>query len=444
LTKRIQALCITMPKIKEKGIDRKMAPAIVDAARLHIELPKYEMHVLSNGVEVYLFNMGTQETMMVNWILDAGNWYEQSNLVAATTNHLLKNGTASKNAFAVNQHFEFYGSYLNRNCYNETAEVSLHCLSKHVRELLPVVAEIMNESLFPEEELDIYKKNMQQRLKVNLQKNEFVATRMIEAYLFGEQHPYGRFSREEDYISLQQVQLKDFFQRYYQNGKAVIFVAGVLPKDIVQQLEASFGKLNWGKHSLPVNDHTLHPSGEKKYRLQNSIDGVQGSIRLAKLFPNRKHPDFPKMQVLNNVLGGFFGSRLMNNIREDKGYTYGIHSYLMNHIQTSALLISTEAGKDVCEPALIEVYKEVERLRKEPISDEELLLTRNYLIGSILSELDGPFQVASRWKNYILNGLNEEYFYNSIRTIREVSPRELQEIAEKYLTMEDFYELIVV
>jgi zinc protease len=444
LTKRIQALCSTMPKIKEQGIDRTIAPAIVDAAHLHIELPKYEKHVLSNGVEVYLFNMGTQETMMVNWIMDAGNWYEQSNLVAATTNHLLKNGTSNKNAFAINQHFEFYGSYLNRNCYNETAEVSLHCLSKHVRDLLPVVAEIMNDSVFPQDELEIYKKNMQQRLKVNLQKNEFVATRMIEAYLFGEQHPYGKFSREEDFTSIQQEQLKDFFKQYYQNAKAVIFAAGLLPKDIVQQLESSFGAMNWGKHRLPVNDHALSPSAEKKYRLQNSTDGVQGSIRLAKLLPNRKHPDFPRMQVLNNVLGGFFGSRLMNNIREDKGYTYGIHSYLMNHIQTSALLISTEAGKDVCEPALVEVYKEVERLRNEPITDEELTLTRNYLIGSILSELDGPFQVASRWKNYILNGLDEDYFYNSIRTIREVSPQELQEIAVKYLTTDDFYELIVV
>jgi len=432
-----------MQKIKERGIDRKVSPPIVDAAHLHIELPMYEKHVLSNGVEVYLFNMGTQETMMVNWIFDAGNWYEEKNLVAASTNHLLKNGTIQKNAFAINEHFEFYGSYLNRNCFHETAEISLHCLSKHVHELLPVVAEIISESTFPEDELEIYKKNMQQRLKVNLQKNDFVANRLIEAYLFGEDHPYGKYSKEEDYISLDRSQLKRFFDEYYKNGKLLIFAAGLFPKNLVQQLEDSFGKLKLQKHALPVNQHSFAPSERTKFRIENTKEGVQGSIRLAKYFPNRKHPDFPKMQVLNNVFGGFFGSRLMNNIREDKGYTYGIHSYLMNHIQTSALMVSTEAGRDVCEAALVEIYKEMQRLRIEPISEEELLLTRNYLIGSILSELDGPFQVAARWKNYVLNGLNEDYFYNSIKTIREITPAELQAIAEKYLNADDFYEMIV-
>jgi zinc protease len=432
-----------MQKIKEKGIDRHASPRIVDPIHLHIELPMYERHVLSNGVEVYLFNMGTQDTMMVNWVFNAGNWFEERNLIASASNHLLKNGTIHKNAFAINEHFEFYGSYLNRNCYNETAEISLHCLSKHVQELLPVVAEIVNESIFPEEELEIYKKNMQQRLKVNLQKIEFVAARMIEAHLFGEEHPYGRYSREEDYGQLDQAEIRNFFERYYKNGQLVIFAAGVLPKNLVQQLEDSFGKLNLKKHALPEGDHSFHPSTDKKFRIQNSPDGVQGSIRLARYFPNRKHPDFPLMQVLNNVLGGFFGSRLMNNVREDKGYTYGIHSYLMNHIQTSALMVSTEAGKDVCEPALVEIYKEMDRLRNEPISDEELLLTRNYLVGSILSELDGPFQVAARWKNYILNGLTEDYFYNSIKTIREVRPEDLQEIAQKYLNKDEFYELVV-
>ncbi len=432
-----------MQKIKEKGIDRKITPPIVDAVHLNIELPMYEKHVLSNGVEVYLFNMGTQDTMMVNWIFDAGNWFEEKNLVASATNHLLKNGTTNKNAFAINEHFEFYGSYLNRNCYHETAEVTLHCLSKHVQELLPVVAELLVESTFPEDELDIFKKNMQQRLKVSLQKNEFVAGRLIEAYMFGEEHPYGRYSREEDYSNLGQQEIKEFFNQYYKNGQLIIIAAGVLPKNIVQQLEASFGKLHLKKHIRPENSLSFHPSSEKKYRIQNSTDGVQGSIRLGRYFPNRKHPDFPLMQVLNNVFGGFFGSRLMNNIREDKGYTYGINSYLMNHIQTSALMVSTEAGKDVCEPALVEIYKEMDRLCNEPISQEELMLTRNYLIGSILSELDGPFQVASRWKNYILNGLTEEYFYNSIKTIREVRPQDLQEVAQKYLNKNEFYELVV-
>jgi predicted Zn-dependent peptidase len=151
-------------------------------------------------------------------------------------------------------------------------------------------------------------------------------------------------------------------------------------------------------------------AAEKKYRVINDPDGVQGAIRIGTPFPNRHHPDFLKVQVLNSVFGGFFGSRLMSNIREEKGYTYGIHSYLENHVQQSAWVISTEAGRDVCEAAIVEVYKEMEILRNEPVDAEELLLVRNYMIGSILGDLDGPFHIINRWKNIILNDLDESFF----------------------------------
>jgi len=150
------------------------------------------------------------------------------------------------------------------------------------------------------------------------------------------------------------------------------------------------------------------------------------------------------MQVLNTLFGGFFGSRLMSNIREDKGYTYGIHSYFQNHIAESAIMISTEAGKDVCEETVKEVYHEMELLRREPVSEEELLLVKNYLIGTILGDLDGPFHIIGRWKNVVLNELPQDYFYSSVDAIKNVTPAHLQELANKYLQPDSFYELIVV
>ena len=148
--------------------------------------------------------------------------------------------------------------------------------------------------------------------------------------------------------------------------------------------------------------------------------------------------------VLNTLFGGFFGSRLMSNIREDKGYTYGIHSYVQNHIGNTAWIISTEAGKDVCEAAITEVYKEMQLLQDELIDEEELLLVRNYMIGIILGDLDGPFQIIGRWKNIVLNNLDETYFYDSIKTIKTITAKELQELAKKYLQPENFYELVVI
>ena len=151
-----------------------------------------------------------------------------------------------------------------------------------------------------------------------------------------------------------------------------------------------------------------------------------------------------KVQVLNNILGGYFGSRLMSNIREDKGYTYGIHSFLQNHIHESAWMISTEAGRDVCEATIAETFKEMKHLCDEPVGDEELHLVRNYMIGTILGDLDGPFQIIARWKNYILNNLGENYFNESITTIKNITPGELQELAKKYFQPDDFYRLTVV
>lgn len=422
--------------------DRKKAPAIVDAVDFHLQLKPADRYKLDNGVEVVSVNAGAEEVLSLEWVFYAGNWFEDQNLVAATSNFLLRNGTSKRTAFQINEHFEYYGSYLNRACYNETATITLHCLNKHVKELLPVVRELITDSVFPQEELDIYRQNMQQRLKVNLKKSDFVASRQIDAYLYGETHPYGKFSRLEDFNSLQREQLQAYYERFYRKGNFILFAAGKIPEDLPVLLNRYFGDLS--AEPIVVGPRLKEPATEKKYRLSNDPDGVQGSIRLARQFPNRHHPDFVKAMVLNTLLGGFFGSRLMSNIREDKGYTYGIHSYLQNHIHDTAWMISTEAGKDVCEATITEVYKEMQQLREEPVDEEELLLVRNYMMGSILGDLDGPFQIIARWKNIILNQLTEKYFYESIHTIRSITAEEIRELARKYLQPEDFYELVVV
>lgn len=425
-------------------INRTIAPPITDAVSFNLSLKPCDRYILDNHTPVYAVNAGAQDVVLIEWVFYAGNWYESKNIVAGTTNFLLKNGTASRNAFSINEYFEFYGAYLNRSCYNETATITLHCLTKHLHELLPVVAEILTESIFPEEELAICKQNQKQRLQVNLKKCDFVANRLIDEYVFGFHHPYGKYTSTVDYDALQRDELIAYYNQFYKHGTCKIFAAGKLPDKLDETLNKVFGSLPLNSNDLPAVTHALQPADEKKYRIINDAEGVQGAIRIAQPFFNRHHPDFPKVQVLNNIFGGFFGSRLMSNIREDKGYTYGIHSYFQNHIHHSAWMISTEAGRDVCEATITEVYHEMEKLRNEPIDQEELDLVRNYMIGSLLGDLDGPFQIISRWKTYILNGLDEKYFYNSIDTIRNISSEELQHLAQQHLNPEQFYELVVV
>ena len=425
-------------------INRKASPSIKDAVEFNLQLKPYEHFTLDNGVPVYCIDAGAQDVLQIEMVFYAGNWIEEKKNLAAVTNFMLKSGTGSRTAYQINEDFEYYGAYCNRACYNETVVITLSTLNKQLPFLLPVVTEMITDSVFPESELSIYKQNSKQRLSVNLKKSDFVAARLSDAYVYGENHPYGRYTNREDIDALETAEIKAFFQQYYVNGECVLFVSGKLPAGLQQQLNNAFGKLSLRKPSFSVNPIAVEPVTGKKYRIENDPDGVQGSIRIIRPFPNRHHPDFMKVMVLNTLFGGFFGSRLMSNIREDKGYTYGIHSYVQNHLQQSAWLISTEAGKDVCEATIEEVYREMKLLREEPIGAEELSLVRNYLMGTILGDLDGPFQIMGRWKNLLLNKLEENYFYESIQTIKTISAPELQELAKKYLVPDDFYELVVI
>ncbi|HQW83376.1 MAG TPA: pitrilysin family protein [Ferruginibacter sp.] len=425
-------------------MNRKEAPQIKDAIEFNLQLKPYRKFNLNNNVPVYAIDAGAQDLLQVEMVFYAGNWFEKQNGIAPATNSLLKNGTSKKTAFQLNEEFEYYGSYCSRACYNETAVVSISTLNKHVAALLPIVREMITDSVFSEDELNIFKQNTKQRLSVNLQKCDFVANRMTDVYLYGKDHPYGKYTDIAEVDAIERDLIKSFYKDYYINGQVVIFVSGKLPKDLEILLNSAFGDLPLRAFDNQFSKIETYPSAEKKYRIQNDVNGVQGAIRIAQLFPNRHHPDYMKVMVLNTLFGGFFGSRLMSNIREDKGYTYGIHSFVQNHIHNSAWMISTEAGKDVCEATIEEVYKEMKILREEIIDEDELLLVRNYLIGTILGDLDGPFHIKGRWKSLILNNLTDDYFYKSIETIKTISAEELRELAKKYLNPREFYEIVVI
>lgn len=424
--------------------DRKVSPPIKDAIDYHISLKKPEIFKLDNGVTVYNIHAGTERVVQLEWVFKAGNWYEKKNNVAAAANFLLKNGTTKHNAYEINEFVDFYGAYLNRTCYNETASITLHCLSHHLEQLLPIVREILTDAVLPDQELQIFKQNMKQKLSVNLRKCDFVAGRKIDALLFGEKHPYGIYSELTDYDALNREELLEHYNHYYRNGYCTVFSAGILPDNYAVLMNQYFGDLPLNTRLLEEVEHDIIKDPQQKWNILNDPDGVQAAIRIARPFPTRKHPDFPKVQVLNAVFGGFFGSRLMTNIREDKGYTYGIYSFLVNHIHGGAWMISTEAGRDVAAATVNEVYHEMQQLREKPVDQEELLLVKNYLIGTLLGDLDGPFQIIGRWKNLILNDLDERFFYHSVDTIKTIGAKELQELANQYLQPDQFHELVVV
>ena len=260
-------------------MNRKIAPTIKDAIDYTLHLKPYEHLKLDNGISVYTVNAGAQEVIQLEIVFYAGNSFEQQRGIAAATNFLLKNGTSTKTALQINEAFEYYGGYCNRVCYNETAVISLHSLTKHVNKLLPILNEMLTDSIFSEEELKVYKQNAQQRLKVNLQKAEFVAGRLIDSYVYGEQHPYGVYTNPLDIENITTDACKQFYEKYYLNGSCIIFAAGNLPPQFINELNAVFGKLHVNKTSIKVPLADVFPAVEKKYRIENDPNAVQGAIR---------------------------------------------------------------------------------------------------------------------------------------------------------------------
>ncbi len=426
------------------NLDRTQAPNILNATDFEFRLQPINSYELSNGIPLHYISAGVQEVLNIDWVFTAGIWQEPKGAVAQYVAGLLKNGTTNKTALVINEQIELYGASLRVSVGNDFATLTLSCLSKHAQKLLPLVYELLTESNFPDSEVQIFKQRSLQRLEVNLKKSSFVANRKIDELLFGKAHPYGHFNTKEEIEDIQSADLVQFLHEYYTSGNCKIFVAGKFPDSLIEYINIVFGSNNWGSTKPQSTiSYTVNASPEKKHRIINDPKGVQGSIRMAMPYIEKSHPDFAGSIVLNTLFGGYFGSRLMANIREEKGYTYGIYSYLYNNMHLGVFAISTEAGKDVSEAAVAEVYKEIERIKTEPIAKEELQLVKNYILGGLLGDLDGPFQIMSRWKNIILYGFQENRFYDNLKIYKEISCAEIQDLAKKYLVPENFYEVIV-
>ena len=425
-------------------IDRTIAPAIHDAVEFEFLLPSINTVKLDNGLPLYWLNAGVQDVVQIDWVFPAGLWYEQKASVAQGTAALLKSGTSKHTAAQINESLEYYGASLKVSASNDYATVTLYSLTKHLAVLLPMVHEIITDCTFPEHEVELHKRNAVQRLLVSLRQCEFVANQRVDALLYGSDHPYGRFSRKEGIEAVTREDLMTFFKAQYSLSNAKMFMAGNVGTNEVKEVNSVFGAGTHAEVSIIRSEHSIHPATERIHRISNDPNGVQGAVRVGRLFPNRHHPDYTPMVVLNTVFGGYFGSRLMSNIREEKGYTYGIYSSITPEIGGGSMIIHTETGTEVAEKAVKEIYNEMELLCSEAVDDEELLLVKNYLLGGILGDLEGPFSILRRWRSLILNGFDASYFNNNVQTFKTITPATLQTLAQKYLVPEDFYEVVVV
>lgn len=417
-------------------LDRTKEPAFgkIDT----IDLLEPSVQHLSNGMPVFSIDTGTQDILKVELVFGAGTTTSDKILVGSTTAKLLKEGTQKRTAADIAEAVDFYGAYLESEVTHEESSLALFTLNKHLRNTLPILAEVYSEPTFPEREFETFVLKSQQEMLVNEEKVGYLCSKGFSAALYGAEHLYGRSADTKDYGNLSRHDLIDFHSSYIKDRIKYIIVAGRTGKDTFKLLESFFGNNN--RLSIAESEIAISETSERTIHIDKE-GAVQNAIRIGRVLFNRTHPDFIGMQILATVLGGYFGSRLMSNIREDKGYTYGIGAGLVSMKGSGYLSISTEVGADVCQPALNEIYREIERLRKELIPSAELELVKNYMLGSILKSIDGPFHIADKWKMYLKYGFGVDAHHELIHRIKTITPERLRELARKYLQREDLIQV---
>ncbi|MET1057438.1 MAG: pitrilysin family protein [Pedobacter sp.] len=420
-------------------LDRTLIPESKQVNEINFISPKKQE--LDNGIKVFTVNAGKQELVRIELVFENVNWNESNPLQAIAVSHLINNGTKTLSAREIADKVDYYGAFLQTDYGADQSSIKVYTLNKHLEAVLPILWSVLNESIFPQQELDIFKQNQQQSLKVSLQKNDFIARKNFANAIFGNT-AYGSNIEVEDYQAIQREELTTYFSAAYKPENCTIFVAGKFEEPEYAILNAIFGKEWNNKDASAINHFSFGPSLTGELFIERP-DAIQSAIRMGLRSLNRTHADFPAFQVMNCLLGGYFGSRLMANIREDKGYTYGIGSAIVSMKDSGYFFIATEVGADVCSNALIEIEKEIDLLKSELVSDEELDLVRNYMLGSMLGSLENAFSHADKFKNIYFSGLGYEYYDNYIKTVKSIGAEELKALANKYLNTEEFTKVIV-
>ena len=424
-------------------LNRTIAPA--HAATTRFELIKPRQLTFANGLQVFVFDSGDQELVRIEWIV--GNVFvsEDRALLNNGVCDMLLEGTSTRSSAQLAEQVDFHGAFLVPSFGYDQSSLALFSLNRHLPSLLPLVREILTESVFPDKELATYIRNSSQKLQVSLKKNSFVARRQFNRAVFGETR-YGYTPEIIDYERIVRDDLLSLFSRQYRPQNGTLIVSGKVTDEVIRTLERLFGGQWQNDHvSLPIDAPPAFTpfSTTEEPIVVTRTDALQSAIRLGGPSIRRSHPDFPGLQVVNTLLGGYFGSRLMANIREDKGYTYNVGSGLASLKHCAFFTIASEVGVDVTEATLAEVQKEIQRLRDEPVPETELALVRNYMMGAMLGSLENVFSHANKFKNVYFSGLGLDYYDYYTDVVNTITPGEVQRLVNTYLDYDKMVKVVV-
>lgn len=408
----------------------------------NIEILPSKIHSLSNKIPVHIINGGSQDIVKIEFIFNAGIWDQKKPLIATLTSSMLNEGTNSMTASEIAEKFDFLGAHIGFSTSKHDASVTLFSLKKHFSETLTLIADLIKDSIFPEKEFKTVLTNRKQQYQIEHQKTNVLAKEKFTDLIYGKNHPYSNTYGIEAFENCSLQDVKDFYKEYYTPNNCYIIIAGKVDDQILNQVENLFGKGKWINQSKPSTfSYKIEESNEKLAFICKD-NAVQSTIRIGRKLFTKNHPDYIGMQLLNLILGGYFGSRLMQNIREDKGYTYGINSSMVSYLKDGHFSIITEVGDKVCKLAVQEIFIEIQRLREELILEDELSLVKNYISGEMLRNLDSPFALSDGLRVNLPFGLDNTYFTKFIKDLKLITAEKLRELANTYLKTEDLYLIV--
>ena len=419
---------------------QRIQPPVFPAEKIII--PEAKSLTLNNGVPVFLIEAGTEDIMRLEFTFKAGQVNEYLPLLASTTNRMLSEGSQNYTSEELNRILDYHGAFLNMSAEKDRAGIVLFFLSKHIEKVLELSREILFRPKFPETELNSLMKKRLRWFQVNREKVQNLAIDQFFESVFGKHHPYGHQVTEEDFTMMNPVLLADFHDKYYTPENMAIIVTGKIQERTAFLLNEYFGEIR-SKNIYIENSENIIKGERKKKNHIIKTGTVQSAIRIGSSTINKRHPDYPGLKILDSVLGGYFGSRLMKNIREEKGYTYGIGSSVNSLDLCGYKLISTEVGHKNLKQAIDEIHKEIRLLQTTPVEKEELAVIRNFMSGEMLRMFDGPFALAESFRSAWEFGLDNSYFYRLIEKIRTIEPDEIIELAKTYYNIDDLYQVTV-
>lgn len=422
-------------------LNRTLRPEIIEPNLLAVQSP--ERRVLPNGIPVNILNAGDSEVTRIDFLMEGGRWQQLQPLQSLFTNRMLREGTCRYTAAEIAEKLDYYGAWLELSSALEYSYVTLYSLNKYLPQTLDLLESIIKEPLFPEEKLQVIVDNNIQQFLVNSSKVDFLAHRGLVKSVYGEHHPCGYLVQEEDYHRIHPDVLREFYTRYYHSDNCTIYLSGRVNEECYHRIETLFGRESFGLSSHRPEKKKVAPLSiaEKRIFIERS-DALQSAVRMGMLSLDRKHPDYLKFRVLVTLFGGYFGSRLMSNIREDKGYTYGISAGIIPYPGQSVFVINAETDNEFVEPLIREVYHELDRIQNELVSSAELSMVKNYMLGELCRSYESAFSLADAWTFVQVSGLQESYFTDVQEAVKTITPEELRNLAEKYLCKENLKEVV--